>query len=257
MAAAAAPASSGITTVAQFLGAVLGRLGLPNTAPNREVLLGWAQVEGTKARNNPLATTYTAKGIVSAPLAGNSAGVQEYATPQAGVEATAATLRQYPSIVGALKTGNALQVMFGNPPGLVADFSRWSGNAGNPSAGLAYFQKVKIRAQGSTSGGLSSDVGFFSSVADAAGGAAGAAGDAASAVVSYPAKIATQWVRDLTGWLGQEAPIALLYFVLTLGSLAVLYLGLSRVTRATTGASIGQHARAAAATAAVAGEIPF
>lgn len=146
-----------------YFAGVLRDLGAPVTAPNLNFLAGWAQVEGTAAANNPLATTLHLRG--SSPLPGNSAGVQQYPSVQEGERATAQTLSAgYPNIVSALKTGNILEVSFQNPPGLIAEFAKWSGHAGDTApggAGYGYFQAVKLHAQGNPGGKSASDIGSY------------------------------------------------------------------------------------------------
>ena len=61
----------------------------PKKRRNKMVLLAWMQAEGNSARCNPLNTTQ--KTEHSTPLAGNTAGVQEYPTMQEGIGATVKT----------------------------------------------------------------------------------------------------------------------------------------------------------------------
>jgi hypothetical protein len=99
------PATSAITQ-GSFVDAVLHAIGAPLSATNRALLSAWAQTEGTRARFNPLATTQDAAGATV--LAGNSAGVKNYPSFQAGVRATAQTLEngRYAGILSSLRAGN-------------------------------------------------------------------------------------------------------------------------------------------------------
>ena len=114
--------------------AVASALGIavdPDTPKGQAViafLSVWSKIEGTAAKFNPLATTQRMPGSTTLP--GNSAGVQEYATPQQGIQATAQTLRSYPSIVLALKLGDPSRIF--NSPGGKADLSRWSTGHATP-----------------------------------------------------------------------------------------------------------------------------
>lgn len=106
-----------------FYGAVLRNLGIQDDPARRGILKAWASLEGTAARNNPLATTLRAPGSI--PLPGNSAGVQQYATPAAGAAATAATIRNghYPTIIAGLRAAS----VNGTTTFSDADLRTWSG----------------------------------------------------------------------------------------------------------------------------------
>jgi hypothetical protein len=89
----------------QFAHSLLHALGAPDTAENVRAITAWAAAEGTRAANNPLATTQRWPGAT--PF--NAVGVESYATPDDGVAATAATLRngRYDAILAALARGDS------------------------------------------------------------------------------------------------------------------------------------------------------
>jgi hypothetical protein len=84
---------------------LLNRLGLPVTSENVKALAAWAQAEGTKAANNPLATTQSMPGASSF----NGVGVRNYGSYADGIEATAKTLTNghYANILAALRAGTS------------------------------------------------------------------------------------------------------------------------------------------------------
>jgi hypothetical protein len=93
-------------TIGDFNRYILRRLGAPYKTHNRRALAAEAQSEGVSehsAKNNPYNTTQRMPH--STPF--NSVGVQNYATPIEGVEATIRTLRYkghgYWRIIAALK----------------------------------------------------------------------------------------------------------------------------------------------------------
>jgi len=67
----------------------LGHMGFPNSANNQMALLGWMQGEGSPCRNNPLDTTENCCGGSNC----NGAGVKNYPSWAAGLDASAQTLR--------------------------------------------------------------------------------------------------------------------------------------------------------------------
>jgi len=83
--------------------AVLTGIGAPITPQNIMALNAWQQAEGTAAAFNPLATTQYAQG--AGVLAGNTAGVRNYVSPQQGVTATVQTLLNgyYPDVLAAFR----------------------------------------------------------------------------------------------------------------------------------------------------------
>lgn len=63
-------------------------LGAPVNTHTLDAILAWMEGEGTRARNNPLATTR--KALLSTPF--NSAGVRNYYTFSVGMRATLETI---------------------------------------------------------------------------------------------------------------------------------------------------------------------
>ena len=103
--------------------AILAALKAPATAANLSSLTNWFGHEGGGGANNPLNTTLHTTGSTGSI---NSAGVQNYSSPAAGVTATAKTLLGggYNAIVAALRAGVGLS----NGDGQVAsELSTWSG----------------------------------------------------------------------------------------------------------------------------------
>lgn len=90
-------------TKGEFARKVLMGLGAPVTLHNRRALAAQGQTEGAGGKNNMFNTTQT----MPRSTRFNSAGVQNYATGQEGVQATVKTLRYkghgYEKIVKALK----------------------------------------------------------------------------------------------------------------------------------------------------------
>lgn len=78
-------------------------LGIPETQGNLLFIRAWAQIEGARATYNPLNTTY--RGGSSSSF--NSKGVKNYPTIDAGIIATAETIRGslYAGILNELKRG--------------------------------------------------------------------------------------------------------------------------------------------------------
>lgn len=120
------------TPAQQFYAKVLSDAGLPVTTENINFLQGWSQAEGTSAKNNPLATSWTSPDIQSSKF--NSSGVQNYASPSAGALATARTLSNglYPYIMDALKSGNAVGYLYnnvgGNATNIYGNLNGWASN---------------------------------------------------------------------------------------------------------------------------------
>lgn len=131
----------------QFFQGVLKDLSLPATIQNVDFLEAWASAEGTSAQNNPLATTQREPGSTTF----NSVGVQNYATPATGEEATAQTISNglYAGITAALRSGNAIQASFGNAS-VYRDLNTWAygPNAGQGSTVTSYVRNVITNAQG-------------------------------------------------------------------------------------------------------------
>jgi len=89
----------------QFARDVLRGLGMPQSAENVKAMVAWARAEGTKAANNPLATTQGWNGASNF----NSVGVKNYSSYSDGVSATIKTLNNghYGAILDALRAGNS------------------------------------------------------------------------------------------------------------------------------------------------------
>jgi hypothetical protein len=86
-----------------FFEAVLRGIGAPVTGNTLASLYAWRQAEGGKAAYNPFNTTWKLPG--STRYGTNTHGVQNYTSPQQGVEATVKTLlgSKYTGIVKALR----------------------------------------------------------------------------------------------------------------------------------------------------------
>lgn len=109
-------------------------------------------------------------------------------------------------------------------------------------------------SQGSLLHGIWATIsGAAGAVGGAAGGAAGAVGGLWGGVTGIPGAIEAG-VHDVEGWAANAALMALAYVLLTVGALALVLLGLNRVT----GGGAGRLASLAAASKAGGmGEIPF
>jgi hypothetical protein len=216
-----------------FFADVLRALKVPVTAANISWLEGQAVTEGTSAKNNPLATTKILPNVPSSTLAGNSAGVQEYATRAGGVQATADTIAGYPAIVAHLKSGSILLDSFSNPADLVQAYTVWSGNTKDPAKGLSYFQTIKRIAQGNPEGRLSAysgiGIGNFPIGTTTPGDAAGAAAKAAEHAAG---DLATGWVKSLEEWAGPAALRGLLYVTFTVLAIGMVFIALRRTDTA-------------------------
>lgn len=86
--------------------AILAGLGAPDTPQNEQFLSAWQRAEGGGATNNPFNTTQPGYGATGSY---NSVGVRNYGTPQGGIAATVATLKngRYGNILAALKQGTS------------------------------------------------------------------------------------------------------------------------------------------------------
>lgn len=102
---------------------ILKSIGAPVTNANLQSMVNWFGREGGGGANNPLNTTLS--NTPGAAGAINSAGVQNYSTPQNGVTATASTLQSYPSILADLKKGIGLST---GDPGVSSELWTWSGH---------------------------------------------------------------------------------------------------------------------------------
>jgi hypothetical protein len=218
----------------QWATAVLKSLHVPVTPANVDWLSGWALVEATKAKNNPLATTQAARGATNF----NSVGVKNYPTQAAGIAATARTLKQYPAIVAAFQTGSITADSFSNPAGLVEAFSVWSGNKNNPTAGIAYFNAIKVRAQGSTSGSLS-----------ASDALSYVGGDLDNSTAAAPSSVGSGILSGVTSWITGSAGYALTWLGLVLFAVVLGLVGLLKLVGVSPGAVLRNGTKTAAAVA--------
>ena len=122
---------------------LLAALGLPPTTSNLRAINAWAQAEGTRAANNPLATTQRMEGATNF----NSVGVKNYTSYEQGVAATAKTLRngRYDNVLAAFKAGNSAKAVgsavaaspWGTGQGLLRVLGDPSRSAATASAMLA------------------------------------------------------------------------------------------------------------------------
>lgn len=226
-------------TLGGFFTAVLEKMKLPATTENVNWLVGQATVENTKADNNPLATTLATAGSVDAgPAQGftdNTAGVKNYPTPAAGVAATAQTIAGFPAIVSALSTGNILQEAFTNPPALISAYSAWSGNARDPSAGLAYFQSIKVKAQTSGNSLSAADLGSYD------------LGNAASDISNAASGLFSGFFGGLEKWITNEAAYASVYLLLVGFAVVLAIVGLLKLVGVHPGSVAARGAEAMAA----------
>lgn len=99
--------------------AILRELDAPRSKVNCFALAGWFHREGGGGRNNPMNTTLRAAGATGAI---NSAGVENYDTPEHGVAATVRTLHGYPAIVLSLRDDRGL-----TGPNVAGELHEWSG----------------------------------------------------------------------------------------------------------------------------------
>jgi len=123
----------------QAAAALLTALGAPVTPTGVRLLVAWMWEEkGVTGNpwqwNNPLNTKWAGFGAVNTGV-GCTGGdcVKAYPTRAAGVAATAATLAAYPTVVAALRRGDAAQ--FFSPAGR-AELERWA--SGSPTGDPAY-----------------------------------------------------------------------------------------------------------------------
>lgn len=117
---------TGVATVNQigFAKALLRKLKITPNDQNVAAIAAWQMREDTKAKFNPLATTYDMPGDADTDF--NSVGVKEYATMMQGVDATARTLQNikgvgYDKILSSLKSGTQEDIL----KSVIA--SQWSG----------------------------------------------------------------------------------------------------------------------------------
>jgi hypothetical protein len=103
------PAGTATTTREQWAHDFLTRLGMPVTAENVKAMVAWQRAEGTRAQNNPLATTQSMPGATRF----NSVGVKNFVTYDDGITANikAITNGRYPNILAALQAGNSAEAV--------------------------------------------------------------------------------------------------------------------------------------------------
>jgi hypothetical protein len=104
-----APAGAAATNREQWAHDFPTRLGLPVTAENVKVMVAWQRAEGTRAQNNPLATTPNMPGATRF----NSVGVKNFVTYDDGITANikAITNGRYTNILNALRAGNSAEAV--------------------------------------------------------------------------------------------------------------------------------------------------
>ena len=116
------------TSETDWIRTLLTALGAPQTNANINSMMSWINHEspwnasapdGALYTNNPLNTTQPSQGASSI----NNKGVKKYTTAAEGIAATVATIRQYPQILAALRSGKGLCGQ-----GLGPSFAKWSGN---------------------------------------------------------------------------------------------------------------------------------
>ena len=83
----------------------LTKLGMPVTNENVQLMVAWQKAEGTRAQNNPLATTQNMAGATRF----NSVGVKNFATYDDGITANvkAITNGRYENVLAALRRGDS------------------------------------------------------------------------------------------------------------------------------------------------------
>lgn len=119
---------------------ILKGVGAPVTPQNVLFVNDWARAEGGSAENNPFNTTQPGFGAIGNY---NSVGVKRYATPQQGIAATIATLRngRYGNILNALHQGtNAradAEALAASPWGTGALVLKMLGGTGTAGRGAA------------------------------------------------------------------------------------------------------------------------
>jgi cell wall-associated NlpC family hydrolase len=88
---------------------ILVGVGVKPTAENLRFFDAWARAEGGTATNNPFNTTQKMPGSTFYNQLGGGIGVQNYQTPQVGIDATVNTLTngRYGNIIGALRKGDS------------------------------------------------------------------------------------------------------------------------------------------------------
>jgi hypothetical protein len=106
---ATTPAGAATTNREQWAHDFLTGLGMPVTTENVKAMVAWQQAEGTRAANNPLATTQNMPGATRF----NRVGVKNFLTYDDGITANikAITNGRYPNILAALQAGNSAEAV--------------------------------------------------------------------------------------------------------------------------------------------------
>lgn len=117
----------------QFARDILKGLGIEFSVPRVNFLYAWFSAESTKAKNNPLATTWDMRNYgatffncLKKDAAGKCIfGVQNYPTYEIGLNATLKTLKQdfYKPIVAHLKKGS--NTVYSGNLAMKAAFDKW------------------------------------------------------------------------------------------------------------------------------------
>lgn len=137
-------------------GLLLEALSCPLSEVNVDALQWWADSEGTPAGwNNWLATTLSGFGGVSV----NGAGVKAYPSVQAGVDATAATLRgsAYRNVITALQDGNSFHEIWS-----AINSSPWCSHCQGGLYPIVLFQHLGAVATGPAPGSFGPPSGSYS-----------------------------------------------------------------------------------------------
>lgn len=176
-------------------GAVLGLIGAPNTAANRDWLATWHSYEQSSAQNNPLNVTAYPPDPITVGLGGiNSAGVQSYSSPAQGLQATATFLKMpnYAPILAALKSGDAYGYSKSHSSDVAKSLSIW-GTRNN----FVYIATSGSPQFGSQAGAGTGGIPDIGSAEKAVGSAASSVGSAATSTADFLGKLSNPmlWLR--------------------------------------------------------------
>jgi len=138
-------------TIDEYITAVLNTLQLPVTQNRVNLLRAWAMQENTKAKNNPLATTWDAEPWRTDKQIGgywfnwnNGFPVKNYSTPEIGIKAFANTVKQpgyYPFIYDGIKSGLPLDAWY--TPLVKDEFAKYGGAGYGPAVSNIYANQTK------------------------------------------------------------------------------------------------------------------
>jgi cell wall-associated NlpC family hydrolase len=123
---------------------ILQNLKVPVTNENLRFLSAWAQAEGGGATNNPFNTTQVVGSANNYNNLGGGIGVQNYQSPEVGIQATVNTLTngRYGNIIGALQKGDnamaAAQALAASPWGTGALVEKVLGGGYSTPADSSY-----------------------------------------------------------------------------------------------------------------------